>query len=64
MYSFFSAEHISMNAIISTFVVYWTKVIMFAVFLDLEKVFDTVHHDILCEKLKFYGLSGNINKLI
>ena len=34
------------------------------VFVDLEKAFDTVHHDILCEKLKEYGLRGNINNLI
>ena len=34
------------------------------VFVDLEKAFDTVHHDILCEKLKFYGLRGNINNLL
>ena len=34
------------------------------VFVDLEKAFDTVHHDILCEKLKSYGLRGNINNLI
>ena len=30
----------------------------------MEKAFDTVHHDILCEKIKAYGLRGNINKLL
>ena len=34
------------------------------VFVDLEKAFDTVHHDILCEKLKFYGLRGKVNSLL
>ena len=34
------------------------------VFVDLGKAFDTVHHDILCEKLKAYGLRGNINNLL
>ena len=34
------------------------------VFVDLEKAFDTVHHDILCEKLKYHGLHGKVNELL
>ena len=34
------------------------------IFIDLEKAFDTVNHQILCEKLNYYGLRGNINNLI
>ena len=34
------------------------------IFVDLEKAFDTVHHEILCEKIKAYGLRGNINQLL
>ena len=33
------------------------------VFVDLEKAFDTVHHDILCDKLNAYGLRGKVNDL-
>ena len=34
------------------------------VFVDIEKAFDTVHHEILCEKIKAYGLRGNVNNLL
>ena len=64
----FKANHSTNHALISMTEKLKTlldsKHIVAGVYIDLEKAFDTINHEILCDKLNYCGLRGKINQLI
>ena len=64
----FRAKHSTSHSLIST--TEWIKSLIDkgnfvgSIFIDLQKTFDMVNHDILCEKLMYYGFRGNSHLLI
>jgi hypothetical protein len=51
-----STEHAAYTLINGIFQAWNSKLQVFGLFCDLAKAFDCVNHDILIEKIKYYGV--------
>jgi len=56
-----NASHILLNEILEAMN---KKQMVGGIFSDLHKAFDCINHDVLLEKLKFYGVSGKFYNLV
>ena len=64
----FRSKHSTTHALISTTESIKSQIdegnIAGGVFIDLQKAFDTVNHDILCDKISYYGFVGISQQII
>jgi len=60
----FLTEKASLKLINEILLAFNNKLAVTGIFCDLEKAFDSIHHDILLSKCEFYGFRGKTNALL
>ena len=59
-----STELAALNIIVNLLYKLDSGLIPINIYLDLSKAFDTLHHDILLDKMNYYGVNGVANGLL